>query len=136
MAFETIGNTWAPRVLSVLRIATALLLLEHGTAKLLKFPAVPQYAQVNLGSMGGIAGFFELIGGALLLVGLFSRPVAFILSGMCAVGYFLVHAPRGFYPLVNGGETIALYCFVLLYLAAAGTGPWSLDARLKRKWWQ
>jgi putative oxidoreductase len=109
------------------------LLLGHGVAKHLKFPVAPQYAKLAPMSMPGIAGYFELIGGALLLVGLFSRPVAFILSGMCAVGYFLVHAPRSFYPILNGGETITLYCFVLLYLAAAGPGPWSVDATMGRK---
>ena len=134
MPFEAIGKAWSPRLLSVLRILTALLLLSHGMGKHLKFPVVPQFAKLD--TMSGIAGYFELAGGALLLVGLFSRPVAFILSGMCAVGYFLVHAPRGFYPILNGGEAIVLFCFVLLYIAAAGPGPWSIDARLNRKWWQ
>jgi len=136
MPLEAIGKTWAPRLLSVLRIVTGLLLLEHGTGKHLKFPVVPQMANLDPVSMPGIAGYLELVGGALLLVGLFSRPVAFILSGMCAVGYFLAHAPRGFFPILNGGETIVLYCFVLLYLAAAGPGPWSVDARMHKKWWQ
>ncbi|MCX7360396.1 MAG: DoxX family protein [Alphaproteobacteria bacterium] len=131
MNFEAIGAAWAPRLLSVLRIASALLLLQHGTAKVLKFPAVASLAKIDLASMGGIAGFFELIGGVLLLAGLFTRPVAFILSGMCAVGYFMAHATRGFYPILNGGELIALYCFVFLYIAAAGPGPWSVDARRK-----
>ena len=79
--------------------------------------------------MPGAAGFFELIGGALLLLGLFTRPVAFILAGMTAVAYFTAHAPRGFFPILNGGELAALYCFAFLYLAAAGPGPWSLDAQ-------
>lgn len=131
MNFEAIGAAWAPRLLSVLRIASALLLLQHGTAKILKFPVVASLAKIDLTSMGGIAGFFELIGGVLLLAGLFTRPVAFILSGMCAVGYFMAHATRGFYPILNGGELIALYCFVFLYIAAAGPGPWSVDARRK-----
>lgn len=131
MNFEAIGAAWAPRLLSVLRIASALLLLQHGTAKVLKFPAVASLAKIDLASMSGIAGFFELIGGVLLLAGLFTRPVAFILSGMCAVGYFMAHATRGFYPILNGGELIALYCFVFLYIAAAGPGPWSVDARRK-----
>ena len=131
MNFEAIGAAWAPRLLSVLRIASALLLLQHGTAKILKFPVVASMAKIDLTSMGGIAGFFELIGGALLLIGLFTRPVAFILSGMCAVGYFMAHSTRGFFPILNGGELIALYCFVFLYIAAAGAGPWSVDARRK-----
>ncbi len=105
-----------------------LTLLEHGTAKLFKFPVVPMFAKLDLSSMFGIAGFFELIGGALLVVGLFTRSAAFILSGMTAVAYFYAHAPKGFYPMLNGGETVILYCFGLLYIAAAGPGPWSIDA--------
>ncbi|MEZ5843864.1 MAG: DoxX family protein [Hyphomicrobiaceae bacterium] len=114
------------QLLSVLRIMSALLILQHGTTKILKFPA-SQMSNAPLTSPGGIAGVFELIGGMLLLVGLFTRPVAFILSGLTAVAYFYAHAPRGFYPLLNGGELAALYCFVFLYLAAAGGGAWSLD---------
>jgi len=132
MNFEALGTAWAPRILSILRIMTGLFLLQHGLGKLFKFPVVPMFAKLELSSMPGIAGFFELIGGLLLVIGLFSRPVAFIMSGMCAVGYFMVHAPRGFYPILNGGELIALYCFALLYLAAAGPGPWSIDAARKK----
>ncbi len=132
MNFDAIGAAWAPRLLSILRIMAGLMLLEHGTAKLLKFPVVATMANLNLSSMPGIAGFFELIGGALLLVGLFTRPVAFILSGMTAVAYFTAHAPRGFFPILNGGELAALYCFAFLYLAAAGPGPWSLDAQRRK----
>jgi putative oxidoreductase len=84
-------------------------------------------------SLPGIAGFLELVGGVLLVLGLFTRPTAFILSGMTAVAYFIAHAPRGFYPILNGGELAALYCFAFLYLAAAGAGPWSLDAALRKK---
>lgn len=127
-----IAAAWAPRLLSILRIMSGLLLLQHGTAKLLKFPTVPSMANVNLSSMSGIGGFFELIGGVLLILGLFTRPVAFILSGMTAVAYFYAHAPRGFYPILNGGELAALYCFAFLYLAAAGPGPWSLDAARRK----
>ena len=116
-----------PHVLSLLRIASALLLMQHGTTKVLGFPAT-QMSGVSLTSMPGIAGIIELVGGALLLIGLFSRPTAFILSGMTAVAYFLVHAPKDFYPLVNGGELAALYCFVFFYLTFAGPGPWSVDA--------
>jgi putative oxidoreductase len=132
MDFEALGSAWAPRLLSILRIASGLFLLEHGTAKLFKFPVVAAMAKLDLSSMGGLAGFFELIGGALLLVGLFTRPVAFILSGMCAVAYFYAHAPRGFYPVLNGGEAAAVYTFLLLYIAAAGPGPWSIDAARKK----
>lgn len=128
MNLDAIATAWAPRLLSILRIMTGLLLFEHGTAKLLKFPVVPTFANLDPSSMFGVAGFFELIGGALLVLGLFSRPAAFILSGMTAVAYFYTHAPRGFFPILNGGELAALYCFTLLYLAAAGPGPWSIDA--------
>src|SRR5579872_3396027 len=126
--FESIGAAWAPRVLSILRIFVGLCLLEHGTGKILKFPVAPQFAKLDLASWPGVAGYFELIGGALLVIGLFSRPVAFVLSGMCAVGYFMVHFPHNFFPILNGGELIAVYCFTFLYLAAAGPGPWSVDA--------
>lgn len=124
-----IGNLTrlAPHTLSLMRIMAALLLLQHGTTKVLGFPAT-QMTGVSLASMSGIAGIIELVGGALLLIGLFSRATAFILSGMTAVAYFLVHAPKDFYPLVNGGELAALYCFVFFYLVFAGPGPWSVDA--------
>jgi putative oxidoreductase len=129
MNLDAICATWAPRLLSILRIMGGLMLFEHGTAKILKFPAVPTMTNLDLSSMIGVAGFFELIGGALLVLGLFTRTVAFILAGMTAVAYFSVHAPRGFFPILNGGELAALYCFAFLYLAAAGPGPWSLDAQ-------
>ena len=127
MNFDAIGATWAPRLLSILRIMSGLMLLEHGTAKLLKFPVVQTMANLNLSSMPGIAGFFELIGGALLVLGLFTRPVAFILAGMTAVAYFTAHAPRGFFPILNGGELAALYCFAFLYLSVVGAGTWAVD---------
>lgn len=120
-------NRLAPHVLSLLRIASALLLLQHGTTKVLGIPPT-QMTGVSLTSMPGIAGIIELVGGVLLLIGLFSRPTAFILSGMTAVAYFMVHAPRDFYPINNGGELAALYCFVFFYLTFAGPGPWSVDA--------
>jgi putative oxidoreductase len=132
MNFDAIATTWAPRLLSILRIMAGLMLLEHGTAKLLKFPVAQNLANLDLSSLPGIAGFFELIGGVLLFVGLFTRPVAFILSGMTAVAYFHTHAPRGFFPFLNGGELAVLYCFALLYLAAAGPGPWSIDAARRK----
>jgi putative oxidoreductase len=132
MNLDRICAAWSPRVLSVLRIMSALLLLQHGTAKLLGFPIQPQMNNAAMFSMSWNAGVFELIGGALLVLGLFTRPVAFILSGMTAFAYFIAHAPKGFYPLLNGGELAALYCFVFFYLAFAGGGSWSLDA-LRRK---
>lgn len=124
-------ETWQPPLLSVLRIMSGLLFLQHGTTKHLGFP-VSQMNDVPTFSMGGIAGLFELVGGVLLILGLFTRPVAFVLSGLMAAAYFIAHAPQGFYPLLNGGELAVLYCFVFLYLSAAGGGPWSLDS-MRRK---
>ena len=121
---------WTPQLLSVLRIVTAFLFIEHGMQKWLNFP-VPAKAPVELMSLAGAAGMLELVGGALLLVGLFTRPVAFLMSGLMAFAYFIAHAPQGFWPLVNHGELAALYCFVFLYLSAAGAGPWSLDNWLR-----
>jgi putative oxidoreductase len=128
---ETIA-AWAPRALSVLRIITGLLIIQHGMGKLLGFPVLPAYANVQLMSQSGAAGVIELIGGALLILGLLTRPAAFILSGEMAFAYFIGHAPRGFYPLVNGGTLAILYCFTCLYLACAGAGPWSVDAATNR----
>src|SRR5262245_30638 len=109
---------YSEQILSLLRFMSGLLLLQHGTTKYLNFPVGPMN-NASPTSMGGAAGILELVGGVLLIIGLFTRPVAFILSGMCAVAYFWGHAGRGFYPLLNGGELAALYCFVFLYLAAA-----------------
>lgn len=117
---------YASELLSVLRIMTGLLILQHGTTKYLNFPIGPMN-NMNPMTMSGVAGILELIGGVLIVVGLFTRPVAFILSGMCAVAYFYAHAPRGFFPILNAGELAALYSFVFLYLAAAGGGAWSVD---------
>jgi putative oxidoreductase len=122
--------TWSPRLLSVLRIVAALLFLQHGLAKLLHFPHVAMFDQLQLFSLLGLAGVIELVGSVLLFIGLFTRPVAFIMSGEMAVAYFMAHAPRGFFPILNQGELALLFCFVFLYLAAAGGGPWSVDAVL------
>ncbi|MBN9146670.1 MULTISPECIES: DoxX family protein [unclassified Nitrobacter] len=122
-----------PIVLSLLRFMSGLLLMQHGTAKLLGFPALPMFADLRIGSMVGAAGVIELVGGALLVVGLFTRPAAFIASGMTAVAYFMVHEPKGFMPIVNGGELAALYCFVFFYLVFAGGGPISLDRIIHKK---
>ena len=132
MNFDALGAAWAPRLLSVLRIMTGLLFLQHGTAKLLKIPTIPMFANLSLTSPPGIAGILELVGGVLMILGLFTRSVAFILSGLMAVAYFMAHVPRGFYPILNAGELAALYCFVFLYIAAAGPGPWSIDAARRK----
>src|SRR3954447_12828296 len=117
---------WAPRVLSILRIVAALIFFEHGTQKLLGFPPSDRMPEVL--SLSWTAGLFELIGGAFLVLGLFTRPVAFILAGEMAVAYWTAHAARSFFPAVNGGDSAVLYCFVFLYLVFAGSGPWSVDA--------
>jgi len=121
-------DTWKPRLLSVLRIVVAFRFMSHGMQKILAFSA-PASHPVNLASLGGVAGLLELFGGALLLVGLFTRPVAFILSGEMAFAYFMAHAPQGFWPLLNRGELAVAYCFLFLYFAIAGAGVWSID------WW-
>jgi putative oxidoreductase len=125
-------STWAPRLLSVMRIVLAFTFLWHGTQKLFGYPPSQQPAG-PMTTLILVAGILEFGGGLLLLLGLFTRPVAFLLSGMMAVAYFMAHAPRGFLPLVNGGELAVVYCFVFLYLAAAGGGPWSLDALMRRQ---
>ena len=130
MDLARIAAAWQPRLLSLLRIVTALLLLQHGTAKLLGFPHVAMFDNVQLLSLLGIAGALELAGGALLLLGIFTRPVAFILSGEMAVAYFIAHAQKNLFPILNGGELAVLYCFVLLYLAVAGGGTWSFTHKL------
>ncbi|MCA1652810.1 MAG: DoxX family protein [Sphingomicrobium sp.] len=128
----TISDRWAGPALSLLRIVAGLLFLEHGTSKLLDFPHVDMPMAITVGSLPWIAGLLELVGGALLVVGLFSRPVAFILSGEMAVGYWMAHAPRSTFPVQNMGDAAILFCFVFLLIAAAGPGPWSLDASMRR----
>jgi len=123
---------WSPQLLSILRIITGFLLIAHGTQKWFSFPA-PFPQPVELMPRLGVAGTLELVGGALMILGLFTRPVAFILSGLMAFAYFLAHAPNGFWPLVNRGELAVLYSFVFLYFAAAGGGAWSLDHLLRRR---
>jgi putative oxidoreductase len=125
-------DTWMTSLLSVLRIVTGFLFMAHGTQKLFAFPTDAGRAPVDLASLMGVAGVIEFVGGALLLVGLLTRPVAFLLSGEMATAYFMQHAPEGFWPALNGGELAALYCFLFLFFAAAGPGPWSLDARIRR----
>lgn len=127
MPIDHLTTIWAPRMLSVLRIMSALLFVAHGTQKILGFPASPYPAPALL-SLPGIAGILELFGGALLVLGLFTRPVAFVLSGLMAAAYFIAHAPKNFFPVLNGGDAAILYCFVFLYFVFAGGGAWSVDA--------
>ncbi len=126
-------DLWSPRFLSILRIVVAFLFMQHGAQKLFGFHALPQIPAVPLFSFMGLAGFLEFFGGLFVLFGLFTRPVALILSGEMAVGYFIAHAPKGFWPIATGGDLAVLFCFVFLYLAFAGGGVWSLDRALGRK---
>ena len=125
MIVETI---WAPRILSVMRIVLGLILLQYGLAKLFGWPAVPMFANLKWLSLFGIAGVFELIGGLLLILGLFTRPAAFVLSGEMAAAYFIEHLPHSFFPIQSEGDLAVALCFTLLYLSVAGGGPCSLDA--------
>jgi putative oxidoreductase len=121
---------WTPHALGLLRIVAGYLFLQHGSAKLLGFPHSASYEHLSIVSLIGVAGLLELVGGALVLVGLFVRPVAFILSGEMAVAYFMAHASQGtpLVPMLNHGEGAVLYCFLFFFLAAAGGGLWSLDS--------
>lgn len=118
---------WSQELLSALRIVSAFLFIPHGTMKLFNFPIAFPYGEVEIFSQVGLAGVLEVFGGLLLLIGLFTRPVAFVLSGMMAVAYFMSHATKGFWPIANGGELAVMYCFTFLYIAAAGGGKWSVD---------
>jgi len=124
---EIVNQAWSERMLSILRIVAALLYLEHGLAKFFGFPHVANFDNLNLVSLIGAAGLIEIIGSALLLLGLFTRIAAFIMSGEMAFAYFMSHAPRGFFPILNNGEVAVLYCFLFLYFAVAGGGAWSID---------
>jgi putative oxidoreductase len=136
---DSFYSKWAPRLLSVLRIVAAFLLMQHGLQKVFGVlvptpaPGAPSsHGTFSLLSLRGVAGVLELFGGLFLLLGLFTRSVAFILSGLLAVAYFMSHAPGGFWPILNRGELAALYSFVFLYMAVAGGGEWSLDRLLRR----
>jgi len=133
MNFDTITARYQPVVLSLLRFVTGLLFLQYGLAKLFKWPPVPMFEKVELFSLYGAAGSLELIGGILLVLGLFTRPMAFIVAGEMAFAYFMGHAPRGFFPILNNGGLAIMFCFTFLYLAFAGGGPISLDAMLRKK---
>lgn len=124
---------YAPYALAALRIIAALLFMEHGLMKLLHFPAAQPGAPEPLPPVLLIAALLEVVGGALVAIGLFTRPVAFVLSGEMAVGYFLAHAPKSFWPGINGGDAAILFCFVFLYLACAGAGAVSADSELARR---
>ncbi len=128
-------RSWAPQLLSVLRIVAAFLFIQFGTGKLFAMPGplVPGGGTVPVTSLAGVAGVIEAVGGLLLLLGLCTRPVAFVVSGEMAVAYFKAHAPSGFWPVLNGGHPAVLFCFVWLYFSAAGPGPWSIDALLRRR---
>jgi putative oxidoreductase len=132
---QTFFSTWKPAALAALRVVTGYLYLQHGTAKLLHVPHLLMFDQLPVLSRDGFAGMLEIAGSLLLLLGLFTRPVAFVLSGEMAIGYFLVHARQGhfFMPALNEGELAVLYCFIFLFLAVAGGGSFSLDAFLTRK---
>ena len=121
---------YTPRALAVLRIVTAFLFIQHGTAKFFGAPHVAMFDGLQVVSLMGLAGALELVGGALLLIGLFTRPVAFVLSGFMAVAYFMAHASRGFVlmPILNQGELAIMFCFVFLFISVAGGGAWSVDA--------
>ena len=128
-------DTWTRRVLAVLRIVTAYLFVQHGTSKLLGVPHIAMFDGLQLFSLIGFAGLLELVGGVLLLLGLFTRPTAFVLCGEMAFAYFMGHANQGnvLVPMLNQGETAVLFCFIFLYLAVAGAGAWSLDAALRAR---
>jgi len=130
MNLGIIPSSWSPYLLGVLRIITGLMFLAHGTAKLIQWPYVEMFKDgVPAASLFGIGGILEIVGGALIVLGLFTRPVAFVLSGMMAVAYFMFHAPASFYPIINGGDLAVLYSFIFLFFAAQGPGALSIDGR-------
>jgi putative oxidoreductase len=132
---KTVFDRWNPRALAVLRLVVAFLFLQHGTAKLLHVPHVTDFDQLPALSLIGFAGMLEIAGSVLILLGLFTRPVAFVLCGEMAVAYFMAHAPQGhfFTPALNQGEEAVLYCFIFLFLSVAGAGAWSIDAARGRQ---
>jgi putative oxidoreductase len=131
MNMKAFLDAWSPRLLSVLRVVVAILYIEHGTSKFFGVPM--NMGHIQLFSLMGLAGVLEIGGSILLFFGLFTRPVAFILSGQMAFAYFMAHAPQGMYPLTNHGEAAVFYCFVFLYFAAAGGGSWSFDRWFRKK---
>ncbi|ADE12410.1 DoxX family protein [Sideroxydans lithotrophicus ES-1] len=123
-------KVWTPRILGIMRIIVGFLYVQHGTAKLFGIPHIPMFDGLQLLSLLGLAGVLELVGGTLILIGLLTRPAAFILSGEMAVAYFMAHAPQGFLPILNQGELAVLYCFLFLYLSVSGAGAYSVDEML------
>lgn len=133
MARSNAFASYQPTALSLMRIVTGLCFLQHGTQKILGLPAGSNPPALDLTSLAGWSGPIELVGGALIVLGLFTRPTAFILSGFMAVAYWMAHAPQGPYPINNGGELAVVYCFVFLYLVFAGPGPIAVDRMLGRR---
>ena len=132
MSYGIIPASWSGHLHAALRIVTGLLFLEHGTSKYFNFPATEYFANgVEVFSLMGLAGALEIIGGLLIIVGLFTRITAFVLAGFMAVAYFMAHASQNFFPMINQGDAAILFCFIFLYFSAAGAGPWSLDASRK-----
>jgi len=129
---ENFLELWRPRVLSILRIVTGFLFIQHGTQKMFGFP-LPARGEFDLFSLSGMAGTLEVFGGLLILIGLFTRSTAFVMSGLMAFAYFLAHAPQGFLPIMNGGELATVWSFLFLYLAVAGGGEWSVDQICAKK---
>lgn len=126
------ASRWQPEALAILRIVTGLTFLAHGVIKLFGFPEGAQPGQQEIATLMGVAGILETVGGGLIILGLFTRPTAFVLSGMMAVAYFMAHFPQNPYPAVNGGDAAILFCFVFLYFVTSGPGAWSLDGAKKR----
>lgn len=120
-------NSYRPYALALLRIFTSLTFISHGTQKILAFPVAPSWGMPGAFSLSWIAGVMEIVGGALVLVGFLTRPTAFLLSGLMAFAYWMAHAPKSFYPLLNGGEPAVLFCFIFLYFVTSGAGAWSVD---------
>jgi putative oxidoreductase len=131
MISESTRATWSPRLLSIVRIIVGLMFMQHGLTKYFGFPLASP-AGFQAFSLVGAAGVIEIVAGALIAVGLFARVAAFLASGEMAIGYFLYHAPKSFFPQVNGGEAAIFYCFIFLYIALEGGGPWSVDAARSR----
>jgi putative oxidoreductase len=129
MISESFRATWSPRVLSIVRIVVGLLFMEHGLSKYFGFPVTPPF---QVAGILWAAGAIEIVAGALVAIGLFTRPAAFIASGEMAIGYFMSHFPKSFFPLVNGGDGAVLYCFIFLFFALEGGGPWGIDGARSR----